>query len=97
MLPSVAILRRGGDMIAPRPEIMRCAECGCAVAEDEGQAVRWGYWSDDVGDVYPFCAICAEREFRPQPFRERATLEARGARLRARLAIRHGGRSSVAS
>jgi hypothetical protein len=65
MLPSVAILRLRGDPIAPRPETVRCAECGCELAEDEAQAVRWGYWSDGVGDLYPFCERCARREFAP--------------------------------
>ena len=40
-----------------------CAECGSEVNEDEAQAQQWGYWSDGVGDLYPYCPECARREF----------------------------------
>jgi hypothetical protein len=64
MLSSVAILRLGGDTIAPRPEIVRCAACACELGEDEAQAVRWGWSSNGVADMYPFCEPCAASEFR---------------------------------
>jgi hypothetical protein len=38
-------------------------ECGCLLGEDETQAVRRGWWSNGVGDLYPFCEECARREF----------------------------------
>jgi hypothetical protein len=62
LLPSVATLRLGGDSVALRPETVQCAECGCTLDEDEAQAVRWGYWSNGVGDLYPYCEECAQRE-----------------------------------
>jgi hypothetical protein len=59
---SVATLRLGGDTVAPRPETVRCAACGCRIGEDEAQAVRWALWSAGL-DAYPFCEPCATREF----------------------------------
>jgi hypothetical protein len=44
-------------------DLVRCSECGREVSEEEAQAARWGYWSDGVGELYPYCAECAEREF----------------------------------
>jgi hypothetical protein len=41
LLSSVATLRLGGDPVAPRPETVRCANCGCTLGEDEAQAFRW--------------------------------------------------------
>ena len=41
---------------------VRCDGCGREVGEDEAQAQRWGYWFR-VGELYPFCPACAEREF----------------------------------
>jgi hypothetical protein len=58
----VATLRLGGDMVALEPETVQCAECGCTLGEDEAQAVRWAYWSDGVGSLYPYCERCAKRE-----------------------------------
>jgi hypothetical protein len=46
-----------------QPAIVRCAQCGTEIDEDEAQAARWGYWSDGIGDLHPFCPDCAEREF----------------------------------
>jgi hypothetical protein len=45
----------GGDSLAVEPTTVQCAECGCTLGEDEAQAVRWGRWSNGVGDMYPFC------------------------------------------
>jgi hypothetical protein len=59
---SVATLRLGGDTVAPRPEAVRCAACGCRIGEDVAQAVRWALWSAGL-DAYPFCEPCATREF----------------------------------
>ena len=63
LLPAVGTLRLGGDSIALVPETVRCAACGCLLAEDEAQAVRWAGWSSGVRDLYPFCEGCARREF----------------------------------
>jgi hypothetical protein len=59
----VANLRPGGDSFALEPATVQCVECGCGLGEDEAQAVRWGYSSDGVGDLYPYCERCARREF----------------------------------
>lgn len=63
-MPAVRTLRPGGDPIA-LAETVRCAECGCTLGEDEAQAVRWGWWSNGVGHLYPYCEPCARREFAP--------------------------------
>jgi hypothetical protein len=60
---SVATLRLGGDTVAPRPETVRCALCGCRFGEDEAQAVRWALLSAAFLDVYPYCEPCATDEF----------------------------------
>ena len=41
---------------------VRCSECDRAVDEVTTIAERWLYYSDGR-DVYPYCPICAEREF----------------------------------
>jgi hypothetical protein len=58
-------LRRGGDPFAHEPKLVPCVECGRTLGEDEAQAVRWGYWSDGLDEVYPYCTDCARREFAP--------------------------------
>jgi hypothetical protein len=58
-------LRPGGDLIALASETVRCVECGCLLGEDEAQAVRRGWWSNGVGDLYPYCEQGARREFAP--------------------------------
>jgi hypothetical protein len=47
------------------PEDIRCAECDRAVDEFTAIAEKWGYWSDGVGGLVPFCPECARREFAP--------------------------------
>lgn len=47
------------------PATVTCSQCGETIYEDEAQAARWGYWSDGVGELYPFCIECATREFAP--------------------------------
>lgn len=47
----------------PEPASVRCTDCGSRVDESEAQAQRWGYWSAGLGELYPFCAVCAQREF----------------------------------
>jgi hypothetical protein len=50
-------------MVALQPETVQCADCHCLLGEDEAQAVRWSWWSNGFGDVYPFCEPCARRAF----------------------------------
>jgi hypothetical protein len=42
---------------------IRCEECQI----DEFTAIkeRWGLWSDDCGELLPYCRKCARREFAP--------------------------------
>ena len=44
---------------------IRCAECGREVDEFTAIAEKWGYWSDGVGELVPFCPECARRESAP--------------------------------
>ena len=44
---------------------IECAECGRSVDEFTAIHERWGYWSDGCGELVPFCAECAKREFAP--------------------------------
>jgi hypothetical protein len=60
---AVADLRPPDIPPALEIDVVTCTECGARVGEDEAQAQRWGYWLDGLGDLYPFCAACAEREF----------------------------------
>ena len=46
------------------PSLLRCAECGQPVANDErAERNGWRYWSDGVGELHPYCPSCAAREF----------------------------------
>jgi hypothetical protein len=42
--------------------LVRCSECGRAVDEFTTIAERWLYYSDGR-DLFPYCPMCAEREF----------------------------------
>ena len=53
------------DVERPSDDLIRCANCGRTLGEDEGQAVRWGWRSAGLGELYPFCEECARREFSP--------------------------------
>jgi hypothetical protein len=44
---------------------IRCAEYGRKVDAFTAIAEKWGYWSDGVGELVPFCPDCARREFAP--------------------------------
>jgi hypothetical protein len=49
-------------------DVLTCSNCGGRVPEAKAEAVGWRYWSDDVGELHPFCANCAARKFaRPAP------------------------------
>ena len=45
------------------PTLVTCAECGRTVDEPTAEQEGWGYWSDGVGELYPYCPECARREF----------------------------------
>jgi hypothetical protein len=62
VLPPMNDLRPSSDGPVLDPGTVTCAECGRVVEEDEAQAQRWGHWSDGVGELYPYCAKCADRE-----------------------------------
>jgi len=62
VLPGVE-LRLPPEALAPAT--VTCSGCSQTIYEDEAQAARWGYSSDGVGDLYPFCIECATREFAP--------------------------------
>lgn len=53
------------DPTADTQTSIRGMECEREVSEEEAQATRWGFWSDGLGDLMPFCPECAEREFGP--------------------------------
>ena len=42
-----------------------CAECRRDVDEFTAIAEKWGYWSDGVGELVPFCPECAHASSRP--------------------------------
>jgi len=55
--------------LASRPEVIdqqaiRCAECDGEVDEFTAIGEKWGYWSNGVGELVPFCPECSKREFR---------------------------------
>lgn len=80
MLPGME-LRLPPEALAPAT--VTCSGCSQTIYEDEAQAARWGYWSDGVGDLYPYCIECATREFaRARRSRERASAS-RSSRLAA--------------
>ena len=45
------------------PAVITCAECGREVDEQTAETEGWGYWSDGVGKLHPFCPACARSEF----------------------------------
>ena len=45
------------------PSLIACAECGREVDEQTAEREGWGYWSDGLGELHPYCPECAEREF----------------------------------
>jgi hypothetical protein len=47
----------------PDESAIRCAECSREVDEFTAIAEKWGYWSDGVGELVPFCPECARRAF----------------------------------
>jgi hypothetical protein len=45
------------------PVTITCAECGRQATDEEAEREGWGYWSDGLGELYPFHPVCAGREF----------------------------------
>lgn len=45
------------------PVTITCAECGRQATEQDAEQEGWGYWSDGLGGLHPFCPDCAGREF----------------------------------
>jgi hypothetical protein len=44
--------------------LITCANCGRPVRESDADALGWRFNSDGVGELEPFCGLCAHREFR---------------------------------
>jgi hypothetical protein len=43
----------------PQTDILiPCANCGRPVREADAEALGWRFYSDDVGELEPFCALC---------------------------------------
>jgi hypothetical protein len=49
----------------PTDILIECANCGRPVRESEAEEAGWRFYSDGVGELLPFCALCTYREFRP--------------------------------
>ncbi len=45
------------------PESLTCANCATTIPERDAELAGWRYWSDGVGELHPFCPVCA-KEFR---------------------------------
>jgi hypothetical protein len=44
-------------------DLIRCSKCHRVMDEFTAIAEQWGFWSDGVGELLPFCPECARREF----------------------------------
>jgi len=42
---------------------VECTECGRAVSEERAEQAGWRFYSDQVGELQPYCSDCAQREF----------------------------------
>jgi hypothetical protein len=51
-----------------------CSECDREVDEFTAIKEQWRYWSDGRGELLPFCAECARREFAPEAPSDEAQL-----------------------
>ena len=45
--------------------LVECVNCGRVGREADAKEAGWRFYSDGVGELLPFCALCAYREFRP--------------------------------
>lgn len=59
VLVDEADLTRGRELLTAEGLDVSCAECGRPIGEDGRR------YSDGVGELHPYCAACAEREFGP--------------------------------
>lgn len=46
-------------------DVLTCSNCGGRVPEAKAEDAGWRYYSDGVGELHLFCAVCAAREFAP--------------------------------
>jgi len=44
--------------------LIDCANCGRPGREVDAKEAGWRFFSDGVGELVPFCSLCAFREFR---------------------------------
>lgn len=67
--PEGAYRQAAGDAypgtVAQTEPLIVCANCGRPVREADADALGWRFYSDGVGELLPFCGLCAHREFRP--------------------------------
>jgi hypothetical protein len=63
LVGAVADLRPQNDPPVLEIATVTCTECGATIGEDQAQAQRWGFWSDGLSELYPFCAECAAGKF----------------------------------
>ena len=70
--PADPLAARGANMarlssyplaVAQPERMLSCSNCSNTVADREAKDAGWRYWSDGVGELLPFCPICAVREF----------------------------------
>lgn len=45
-------------------DVVACSNCAAIVDEADAKDAGWRFWSDGVGELVPFCGLCADREFR---------------------------------
>ena len=50
----------------PQTDILiACANCSRLVRESDSDGLGWRFYSDGVGELVPFCGLCAHRRFHP--------------------------------
>jgi hypothetical protein len=50
----------------PQTDILiTCANCGRPGREPDAEELGWRFYSDGVGELLPFCGLCAHRAFHP--------------------------------
>ena len=45
--------------------LIACSDCERPVRESAAQDLGWRFYSDGLGELRPFCALCARRGARP--------------------------------
>jgi hypothetical protein len=51
--------------VAQTDILIECVNCGRVGPEAGAKEAGWRFYCDGVGELLPFCALCAYREFRP--------------------------------